>query len=108
MLLALRQLIFDVASENPDIGDISETLKWGQPSYTTVKKSGSPIRLGVPKPGGFAIYCHCQTTLINDFAALFDRDFKFDGNRAVLFADGETPDLEKIRLLILAALTYHC
>ncbi len=97
-LLTLRSLIFDLATEPVD-----ESLKWGQPSYAT--PSGSPIRLGVPKSGGYAIYCHCATTLIGDFAALFGKDFRYEGNRAVLL-DGP-PDLEKLTLLITAAQSYH-
>ncbi len=36
-LLALRQLIFDTASAIEAVGPLEETLKWGQPSYTTLR-----------------------------------------------------------------------
>ena len=32
-LMFLRQLIFDVASRIDGVGELEETLKWGQPSY---------------------------------------------------------------------------
>ena len=32
-LLLIRTLIFDVAKQTPDVGEIEETLKWGEPSY---------------------------------------------------------------------------
>ena len=49
-LLLLRDLVFDVAALDPRIGKLTETLKWGQPSYLTLEsKSGTPIRLGVQK-----------------------------------------------------------
>jgi len=33
-LLLLRQLILDTASETEGVGDLEETLKWGQPSLS--------------------------------------------------------------------------
>ncbi len=70
-LLKLRALIFEEA-HHVGVGPLVETLKWGQPSYLTEKsKAGTTLRLGVPKSGGFAIYAHCQTTVISDFHAIF-------------------------------------
>ncbi|MEP5760732.1 MAG: DUF1801 domain-containing protein [Litoreibacter sp.] len=107
-LLTLRELIFDVAAAHPEVGPIEETLKWGQPSYLTPKtKSGSTIRLGAPKTGGFGIYTHCQTTIMSDFQHLFPSDFSYEGNRAVHFAPDAIVDKDKLRLLIASALTYH-
>jgi hypothetical protein len=64
----LRALIFEVAAATPEAGPIVECLKWGQPAYLTAEtKSGSTIRLGVPRSGGFALYTHCRTTLLSDF-----------------------------------------
>jgi len=43
-LMQLRKLIFDVASATEGVGELEETLKWGQPSYlTSQSKSGSTI-----------------------------------------------------------------
>ena len=42
-LMYLRNLIIEVASENPAIEEIEETLKWGEPSYLV--KKGSTIRI---------------------------------------------------------------
>jgi len=107
-LLALRALIFETAAETPGVGKIEETLKWGQPAYLTPEtKSGSTLRLGLPKSGGFAVYAHCQTTIIGDFRHLFPSDFDFDGNRAVRFRDGDKVPTEKLRPLVTRALTYH-
>ncbi|MEM5475551.1 DUF1801 domain-containing protein [Pacificibacter sp. AS14] len=107
-LLGLRQLIFDVAARDADIGQIEETLKWGQPAYLPSKtKSGTTLRLGLPKTGGFAILVHCQTTVISDFRALFGDDFAYDGNRAVVFSKGDVVQTDKLVLLVSAALRYH-
>ena len=34
-LMALRSMIFETARRTDGVGDIEETLKWGQPSYLT-------------------------------------------------------------------------
>lgn len=107
-LTLLRRLIFEVAEDTKGVGHVAEVLRWGQPSYVTpVTKSGSTIRLGVPKTGGFAIFTHCQTTIMSDFAATFPGWDRFDGNRAVLFEDAKDIDTHRHGLLIKAALTYH-
>jgi hypothetical protein len=107
-LLTLRGLIFETAETTPGIGALQETLKWGQPAYLTPEtRSGSTIRLGLPKQGGFALYIHCQTTILSDFRNLFPDDFIYEGNRAVHFKDSEMLPLERVRLLIHSALTYH-
>lgn len=44
-LLEVRELIFDVATKDPRIGPIQETLLWGEPAYvTTNPKTGSTSR----------------------------------------------------------------
>ncbi len=107
-LLALRRLIFEIAATTPEAGALEETLKWGQPAYVTATtKSGSTIRLGLPKPGGFAIYTHCRTSIIADFRSLFPKDFVYEGNRAIHFKAGECLSSDNLRLLIRSALTYH-
>ncbi|WP_162651321.1 DUF1801 domain-containing protein [Lentilitoribacter sp. Alg239-R112] len=107
-LLKLRALIFKTAAQSPEVGTIEETLKWGQPSYLTPEtKSGSTIRLGMPKTGGFAIYTHCQTTLISDFQNLFPDDFAYEGNRAIHFDNEGAIPAPKLQMYIRAALTYH-
>ena len=107
-LLAMRDLIFDVAEATEGVGALEEKLKWGQPAYLTPEsKSGSTIRLGVPKDGGVALYAHCQTTIISDFRGLFPDEFTYEGNRAVRFGDGDDLRPDALSLLIKSALTYH-
>lgn len=107
-LLRLRELIFDVADDTPEIGLVEEVLRWGQPSYITPnKKAASTLRLGVPKDGSFAIYAHCQSSVISDFAALFPGQDKIEGNRAVIFDDASQIVPDRHGLLIKSALTYH-
>ena len=107
-LLSLRELIFDVAARANGVGEIEETLKWGQPAYLTPQtKSGSTIRLGVPRQGGFAIYTHCQTSIISEFQSIFPDEFAYEGNRAIHFQSPTDLPLDRLQLLIARALTYH-
>ena len=107
-LMELRALIFKTAARLPEVGPIEETLKWGQPAYLTpVTKSGSTLRLGVPKTAKFALFAHCQTDIISRFAATFPGFDRIEGNRAVLFDDVNQIDPARHGLLIRHALTYH-
>ncbi len=107
-LLALRDLILETATQTPAAGDVVETLKWGQPSYLTVKpKSGSTIRLGVGGSGQAALFCHCQTSLVSQYRELYPHLFDFEGNRAlVLQKDRPLPRAELAHCIALA-MTYH-
>ncbi|MCK0126755.1 DUF1801 domain-containing protein [Gelidibacter sp. F2691] len=107
-LLGLRDLILKTAAELPEIGTLQETLKWGQPAYLTPETgAATTIRLAVPKSGGYALYTHCQTSVMSDFQTLFSDELKFEGNRAVLFAAGEDLPEGPVIALITRALTYH-
>ena len=109
-LLQLRRLIFDTAQETEGVGELEETLKWGQPSYLTPhSKSGSTIRIDRAKAGRdqVALYFHCQTNLVATFRELYPRELRYDGNRAiVLDVKDEMPE-QALRHCISLALTYH-
>lgn len=106
-LLQLRALIFGVANGLPEIGALSEELRWGQPAYVTSKRAGASLRLGVPKVGGFALYTHCQTPLIADFSTAFPGMDKVEGTRAIVFDDPSRIDPVRHAMLIRSVLTYH-
>lgn len=106
-LLALRRLIFDVATEHNDIDIIEETLKWGEPSY--LSRHGSTIRLGWKKsqPNQYAIYFHCKTTLVDTFKELYRDQFHFEGNRAIVFSLDEEIPVDELKHCISLSLLYH-
>ena len=109
-LLQLRKLIFDTAAKTPGVGEIEETLKWNQPSYTTpISKSGSTISIDRVKNGtaDYAMYFHCQTSLVDSFRLMFGDTFNYEGNRAILFDNEDEIPVEALRQCIAMALTYH-
>ncbi len=106
--MTLRDLIFQVAADTPEAGEIEETLRWGQPSYITPKtKAGSTLRIGATKAGEAAIFAHCGTQIISTYAATFPQMDRIEGNRAVIFGSADDIAPGRLRLLIRHGLTYH-
>lgn len=109
-LLRLRELIFSTATATAGVGEIEETLKWGEPAYlTSQSKSGSTVRLGWKKarPTRYAMYFNCQTTLVESFRSLFPNDFGFEGSRALVFDEADSVPTDALAHCIAMALTYH-
>lgn len=107
-ILALRALIFDVADRTPEVGPLDESLKWGQPAYLPRRpRTGSTLRIGLHKSARFALFAHCQTTIISNYAQTFPAWDRIEGNRAVLFDTSEGIEPERLSHLIRHALTYH-
>lgn len=107
-LLSLRALIFEIAAELPEVGPIKEALRWGQPAYLTpTTKSGTTIRLGVPKNARFGLFVHCQSQVIPEFLATFPAWDRVEGTRAVLFDHPKEVEPMRHGWLIKRALIYH-
>jgi hypothetical protein len=108
-LIVLRGLIFETAKSLDGVGEIEETLKWGQPSYlTSSSKSGSTIRIDALKDNdGYAVYFHCQTNLVETFRELYPAQMTYGGNRSILFRSGDKIPEKALRHCIGLALTYH-
>ena len=109
LLLEVRSLIFETAAKTDGVGELVETLKWGEPAYLTKGRSGTTIRLAwKPKqPSQFAMYVNCQTTLIETFRELAPESVSFEGNRAMVFQDPFEVPKDFLVACITAALTYH-
>jgi hypothetical protein len=105
-LLSLRQLIFETAADI-DLEDLEETLKWGEPSYVT--KKGSTIRIAWRKsfPDEVGIFFHCKTTLVDTFKEIYRDQFRFEGNRAILFKLDDKIPADALKHCIALSLTYH-
>lgn len=109
-LLALRELIFQTAKSTEGVGEIEETLKWGEPAYlTSQSKSGSTIRIDWKRsaPTQYAMYFHCQTNLVETFRELFPDKLHFEGNRSIVFDEDDVVPAEPLSTCIATALTYH-
>lgn len=109
-LLDLREMILDEADRHPEIGEVQETLKWGQPSYLPAKpRIGTTIRLGRYSTAGDKVgfYFNCNSSLADDYQQLYPGVFEYEGRRAILIGlDGPVHEKE-LRHCIALALTYH-
>lgn len=106
----LRNLIYEVAKATEGVGELEETLKWGEPAYlTSTTKSGTTIRIDwkPASPDQIGMYVSCNTTLINAFRARFGNDLDFEGNRAVVFPVEEPIPSKQLMICIQMALRYH-
>lgn len=109
-LAALRTLILETADDNPAIGPLEETLKWGEPAYlTSSTKSGTTVRINRYKKmdDRFAFYVHCQTDLVERYKQLYGDILKFDGARAVVFDVDQDIPVDAVKHCLAMALTYH-
>jgi hypothetical protein len=108
-LLLLRRLILQAAAE-ADVGELLETLKWGDPAYLPKRpRVGTTVRINALKGSTdrYAMYVHCQTTLMDQYRLLYPETFAFDGQRALLFSVSEPVPEAALRHCIALALTYH-
>lgn len=109
-LAEIRAMILGVAADDPRVGAITETLKWGEPAYLTEETgSGSTIRLGSPRnrPDRAAIYFICRTTLVDTVRERYGRMFEYESNRAVLLPATGDIDRVPLEIMLSMALTYH-
>ncbi|WP_434360207.1 DUF1801 domain-containing protein [Parasalinivibrio latis] len=82
LLLSIRQLIFEVA-DSDGVGQVEESLKWGELSYSV--KGGSPVRIAwsEKKPDSVSVYFVCTTSLVETFREIYAELFIFHGNREI-------------------------
>lgn len=104
----LRSLIFEAAADAPEVGDLTESLKWGEPSFTPAKpRIGSSVRLARRDGETVAMMFICHTHLVDRFREIYPDTFRFEGNRALVFDADEGVDETALKHCIAMALTYH-
>ena len=102
----LRNLVFQVASEL-ELGEVDETLKWGEPSYSV--KTGSPLRMDwkLKSPNNYYLFFNCQTKLVDTFRELYGDELVFQGNRAIVLTLSKPLPETVIKSCLELALIYH-
>jgi uncharacterized protein DUF1801 len=104
----VRQLILQVAEQNPDIGEIEESIKWGQASFATKPKTGTPIRIGGDKDTEtYSLFVPCSTRIISEFRDIHPDMFEYRGNREIRLPLNKIMPQKKLSLFIKAALGYY-
>lgn len=103
----LVKLVQQASSNLPEVGEITQTTKWGQIAFLPRRpRVGTTVRVDQVGEKEVALYVHCQTNLVETYRTLFP-DLKFEGNRAVLFDCSKPLPEKEIALMVEAAMTYH-
>ncbi len=105
----VRKLIQNIAARDKAIGEIEESLKWGQISFAARNpKSGTPMRIdGDADAGTCSLFVPCSSNLIEDFRTLHPNMFDYYGNREVRMDLSEPLPITELSLFIAAALRYY-
>lgn len=105
-LSEIRKIIFEIAEEK-NLGDITEELKWGEPSYSS--KTGSPVRIDwkLKYPNQVSVFVNCKTVLIETYKEIYGSTLQYAGNREIVLPLSEPLPLPELRGCISMALQYH-
>jgi len=109
-MLQLRELIFTIAADLNGVGAITETMKWGEPSYIASQtKSGTTIRIDWKKstPNSYYMYFNCKTTLVANFKVIYGDIFTYGGNRSLILPCNADIPVKELSGCIAMALTYY-
>ncbi len=103
----LRTLVIETAEETPEITDLEETLKWGEPSF--LSKTGSTLRMDWKKktPNQYQMYFKCTSRLVETFKLVFGELFEYEKNRAIIFRLDQEIPVAELKKCIKATLMYH-
>lgn len=106
---SLRDLIFQTAADHADIGPLTESLKWGEPSYAPKRaRTGTAVRIAWKEkaPETISLFVNCQTSLVSDWRDLYQNELDLIGNRELrLPLDKSLPEAP-LRHCVAMALTY--
>ncbi len=103
----LRELVIQTAKEIPEIEELEETLRWGEPSFVT--KIGSTLRMDWKEktPHQYQMYFKCTSRLVETFKVVFGDLFEYENNRAIVFKLGDEIPVVELKKCIVATLKYH-
>jgi hypothetical protein len=104
-LLALRVLILEVIDKH-NLGDVEETLKWGEPSYQV--NGGSAVRIDykAKAKNSYFLFFNCKTKLVDTFRELYSDVLTFAGNRAIVLDVNAPLPIDILRHCIELSLKY--
>ena len=105
-LKEIRRIIFEIAAEE-NLGAITESLKWSEPSYSS--EIGSPVRIGWRSkyPNQVSVFVNCKTVLIETYKEVYRDTFKYVGNREIVLSLSGPMPVKELKGCISMALQYH-
>jgi hypothetical protein len=105
-VLQLRALIFATAKRIDKL-PVDETLKWGEPAYSTHK--GSTIRLGWSdkSPEHYRLHFICTSKLGDAYRELYGDILTIEARRALVFHQSDVLPADAVSSCIALAMRYH-
>jgi hypothetical protein len=105
---SLAELINNTAAGLPAVGELEDSLKWGEPSFAPKRKNiGSSVRIAARRDGRIAMNFICHTGLVERFREIYAGRLEFEGNRTVVVDPGKPLQRAELGHCIAMALTYH-
>ena len=97
----LRELVKETAAEIPEVIELEETLKWGEPSFMT--KNGSTLRMDWKEktPDQYQMYFKCTSRLVETFKLVFGNHFQYEKNRAIVFRIDQKIPMRELKLSLI-------
>ena len=110
--LAARQRITLISewilklAQDLELGEVTQSLKWGEPSFSV--SSGSPIRIDWKRasPERVSVYFVCTTKLVDTFRQLYASELCFEGNRAIHLPLSEPVPEQALQHCLTLAMRY--
>ncbi|MEQ9116006.1 MAG: DUF1801 domain-containing protein [Rickettsiales bacterium] len=108
-LSQIRNLIFEVANSDANITEITECLKWGEPSFVPSKTVGTTIRIDwkAKNPNYVSVFFNCKTKMIARLRTLYEGKLNFIGNREIRLAVDQDLPVDILKHAFHMALTYN-
>lgn len=105
-LLMIRSAIFELNTED-QVGEITETLKWGEPSY--LAKHGSTVRLAwqAKHADHVSVFFNCNSILVETFKEIYPDTFQYVGNREIKLPISEPTSMPELMSCVSMSLRYH-
>lgn len=106
LLLEVRDLVYEIAGEE-GLGPVTESLKWGELSYSVAK--GSPIRVDWKprQPECISVFVNCKTVLVETFRELHPSVFTYVGSREVRMSVLAALHRRELKQCLSLAMRYH-
>lgn len=106
----LRKIVIETAAAHAAVGPLTETLKWGEPSFLTqIGRSGSTLRIAwkAKHPTEIGLFVICHTDLIEQVRTHYPTAFRYDGSRAAYQCLTQPIPSDAVSYLAMRAQTFH-
>ncbi|TDH38470.1 DUF1801 domain-containing protein [Pseudohoeflea suaedae] len=105
--IELRELIYRTASKLDEVSDLTESLKWGEPSYAPSRPGiGTSVRISPREDGSVGLMFICHTDIVSSFRELYRDELEFEGRRAIILRrSGQSTDA--VTHCVSMAMTWH-